>query len=102
LGGYRFNRQVTIGPYIVDFLCREKMLVVEIDGATHGEEHEVAYDCQRTSFLQALGYRVYRANNEDIYGNLIGVLDGVLMALDRLPSRFTKRPPPPAGPPPAS
>jgi very-short-patch-repair endonuclease len=50
VGGFRFNRQFRIGPYVVDFLCREKAVVVEVDGATHGEKHELTYDAARTVF----------------------------------------------------
>ena len=74
LGGYRFNRQVSVGPYFVDFLCREKALVIEVDGATHGELSEIKHDARRTAFLAAQGLEVCRINNEDIYKNLSGVL----------------------------
>ena len=78
LGGYRFNRQFAVGPFVVDFACREKALVVEVDGATHGETHEVSYDEKRTAFLMSQGFRIYRVGNNDVYENLDGVLDGIL------------------------
>jgi very-short-patch-repair endonuclease len=82
LGGFRFHRQVEIGPYIVDFLCREKKLIVEVDGATHSEAREVQADRRRTAYLEEKGYVVFRAWNNEIYSNLNGVLDGLLEALE--------------------
>jgi len=91
LGGFRFNRQAEIGPFIVDFLCREKKLIVEVDGATHGDDHAVAYDEKRTAFLRAQGYEIFRFGNDDICRNLSGVLDSLLAILDMLPSTFIRR-----------
>ncbi len=85
LSGYRFNRQVEIGPYIVDFLCREKKVIVEVDGATHSDAHEVSADRRRTEYLESKGYLVFRAWNNEIYGNLDGVLDGLLQVLHSRP-----------------
>jgi very-short-patch-repair endonuclease len=94
LEGHRFNRQVTIGPFIVDFLCREKALIVEVDGATHGDAHEVRYDERRSSYLARCGYDVLRVGNEDVYHNMSGVLEGIAEALAGRQSRFVaKRPP---------
>ncbi len=82
LGGYKFVRQAPIGPYFVDFLCRERRVVVEVDGATHGEDHEIAADHARTAHLARLGYRVFRAWNNDIFDNMHGVLDELLALLE--------------------
>ncbi len=81
LHGFRFQRQVEIGPCIVDFLCRKEKLIIEVDGATHGEPHEVRYDHRRESYLSSQGYRIFRATNHDIYTNLDGVLYTLLLAL---------------------
>ena len=81
LGGFKFRRQTPVGPYIADFLCFEKKLIVEVDGATHGDAREVVYDGKRTVYLEASGYRVFRCNNMDVYENLIAVLDGILREL---------------------
>jgi very-short-patch-repair endonuclease len=81
LQGYKFNRQVPVGKYIADFLCFEAMLIVEVDGATHGDVDEISYDEKRTAFLNAQGYRVMRCSNMDVFENLIGVLDTILLAL---------------------
>jgi very-short-patch-repair endonuclease len=66
LNGFKFVRQEPIGPFIADFLCHEKKLIVEVDGATHGDAHEVAYDEKRTRYLETRGYRVLRVQNHDV------------------------------------
>ena len=81
LQGFKFNRQVPMGPYIADFVCHEAKLIVEVDGATHGETHEIKYDERRTHFLNDQGFRVVRCNNSDVYENIVGVLDAVLLHL---------------------
>ena len=60
LGGHKFQRQAEIGPYIVGFLCRERAVIIEIDGDTHSSDLEVARDRQRSAFLEANGYAVFR------------------------------------------
>jgi very-short-patch-repair endonuclease len=82
LSGYRFNRQVEIGRYIVDFQCRAKKLIIEVDGITHSDAHDVLADKQRTEYLEAKGFRVLRVWNIDIYNNLNGVLDNLLQVLE--------------------
>jgi len=81
IGGYKFVRQEPIGRYFVDFVCREKHLVIEIDGATHSTESERAYDAQRTDFLQTQGYSVLRFLNDEVFKNIEGVLETILNAL---------------------
>ena len=83
VNGYKFSRQGPIDPYFGDFVCRERKLVVEIDGATHSTEVELAHDRRRTDCLKTLGYEVVRFNNEEIYRNLDGVLETILTNLER-------------------
>ena len=65
LGGAKFRRQVVIGNYIADFACRTPvLLVVELDGDTHGPQAN--YDADRTRFLESKGYRVLRFSNRDL------------------------------------
>ena len=78
LAGNKFVRQAAVGAYFVDFLCREHRVIVEIDGATHGEDAELRADATRTLELKRLGYRDFRAQNEDVYRNLDGVLSTLL------------------------
>jgi very-short-patch-repair endonuclease len=72
LGGLKFRRQEPIGNYIVDFVCFDRSLVVEIDGGQHLREE--AEDAERTSWLQDQGFKVLRFWNNDVMKNIEGVL----------------------------
>jgi very-short-patch-repair endonuclease len=82
LGGHKFVRQEVTGPYFPDFVCRERMFIVEVDGATHSTDVEKAKDAARERFLRAEGYRIIRVQNADIYENLDGVCAYILMMLE--------------------
>jgi len=82
--GIKFRRQKVIGPYIVDFACREPMLVIELDGDNHAAQ--VAYDAKRTKFLQSRGYDVIRFSNDDVVGNFEAVLDMIAQRIAPLPT----------------
>lgn len=71
--GYRFLRQYCIGSYIVDFICREKKIIIEIDGGQHNQPSDIEYDIQRTEYLNSKGYKVIRFWNNDIDKNIEGV-----------------------------
>ena len=60
LNGFKFVRHLPIGPYFADCACRSVKLIVEVDGATHGDAHEVAYDAKRSLFLNEQGWAVHR------------------------------------------
>ena len=79
LTGYRFRRQNPIGQYIVDFVCFEKKLVVEIDGGHHQEQSH--YDKERTSWLESRGFRVLRFWNNQVLEERDSVLEDMLAAL---------------------
>ncbi|MGE3365198.1 MAG: endonuclease domain-containing protein [Rhizobiaceae bacterium] len=79
LNGYKFVRQVPIGPYIVDFLCREHWLVIELDGAQHSESK---YDTRRDGWLNSNGYSVLRFWNHEVLKERRAVLDTILAALE--------------------
>ncbi|MCD6047991.1 MAG: uncharacterized protein K0S08_1638 [Gammaproteobacteria bacterium] len=81
LQGYKFNRQFPIGPYIVDFVCRDKRLVVEADGSQHNSQK--SYDEKRTCFLEKMGYKVLRFENADIFQHLAKTLKTILMMLEK-------------------
>ena len=72
LDAFRFRRQQPIGPYVVDFFCPEARLIVEVDGGQHAERTE--QDAERTEWLEARGYRVARYWNNEVLGNIEGVL----------------------------
>lgn len=77
----RFNRQRVIGPYIVDFYCDQAKLVIELDGAQHYEEEELAYDQRRTAYLEGLGLMVLRFSNVDVNKNFEAVRAAIERAL---------------------
>lgn len=62
--GYKFRRQVRIGNFIIDFLCVELKLVIEIDGFTH--DYQKQYDKRRTKWLEKDGHYVIRFTNEEV------------------------------------
>jgi len=80
LAGYKFVRQLPIGPY---FACREEALVVEVDGATHSTDQEVARDAHRDRILGEAGFRVLRIANDDVFHNLDGVKETILASLEQ-------------------
>jgi len=82
--GYKFKRQVLIGNYIVDFLCPDKSLIVEIDGGQHNEDSELQNDIKRTDYLNKQGYTVIRFWNNDIWDNIDGVCARLKEELDNI------------------
>ena len=72
--GHKFLRQHIIGDYIVDFLCTEKGLVIEVDGGYHAERNQQESDEQREKWLESKGYRVVRFANEEIMNQLDQVI----------------------------
>jgi very-short-patch-repair endonuclease len=75
--GLRFRRQVPLGTYIVDFLCYEARLIIELDGGQHNESEQLQYDMQRTQWLERQGYRVQRFWNNEVLEHLDDVLETV-------------------------
>ncbi len=72
--GFKFRRQVEISSYIVDFLCYEKRLIIEIDGGQHDYPEQHAYDTRRTAYLESEGFQIIRFWNNDVHENLFAVL----------------------------
>ena len=87
LNGFKFFRQYSIGPYIVDFYCPEKHLVVELDGESHFADDAVIYDKERTAYLNSLHIRVLRFLNTDIYDNIDAVCARVLAEMEAVPGQ---------------
>jgi very-short-patch-repair endonuclease len=79
LSGFKFVRQEGVGRYVVDFVCRERKLVIEIDGSQHADS---ATDGERDTFLRGEGYRVLRFWNNDVLTNRPGVLTAINAALE--------------------
>ncbi len=80
LNGHKFRRQVLIDPYIADFVCVERMLIVELDGPLHKDRK--GYDATRDAYLRAEGYDVMRFTNEEFAGNVATILRTIEHALD--------------------
>ncbi len=80
LAGCYFRRQSPIGPYVVDFVCRERRLVVEVDGSQHAFRREK--DRRRTEWLESRRYRVVRFWNREVLEDVEEVLEAVLGALE--------------------
>jgi adenine-specific DNA-methyltransferase len=76
----KFHRQVPIGTYIVDFLCRQASLIVEVDGGQH--MIDIAYDTARSEWLQDRGYRVMRFWNNEVLLQTDAVAMRILEALE--------------------
>jgi very-short-patch-repair endonuclease len=74
LSGLKFRRQQPIGVHIVDFVCLEKKLIIEVDGGQHANSEE---DRRRDAWLQGEGYVVLRFWNNEVLGNLDGVMEAI-------------------------
>lgn len=83
LSGYKFRRQHPIGPFITDFCCVAKRLIIELDGGQHKEN--AAYDERRTRFLETQGYRVIRFWDDEVFRNPEGMLEFILEKLEEAP-----------------
>ena len=77
LANFKFRRQRPIGPYVVDFICEEAMLIVELDGSQHKEATNADHDAARTAYLESRGYLVIRVWNTDVNLNIDGVLTSI-------------------------
>jgi len=91
--GCKFRRQEPIGSYVVDFVCHEKRIVIEVDGGQHSIERE--RDNERDKWLKGQGYKVLRFWNNEVLANIEGVLGVIQHCLNHpplspLPSREGK------------
>lgn len=73
----RFRRQYPIGNYVVDFICREKKLIIEIDGGQHNQDEIKEYDELRSKYLESKGFKVIRFWNNDIDTNIESVVNEI-------------------------
>lgn len=71
--GYKFKRQVPIGKYIVDFLCVDNKLIIELDGSQHLQQENISYDIERSEYLKSKGYKIIR-----IFDNELSNIESVL------------------------
>ncbi len=68
--GFKFRRQHIIGEFIVDFVCLEKKLIIEVDGSIHNEPEQIEHDKNRTIWLESKGFKVVRYTNQQVLNNL--------------------------------
>jgi len=92
IDGTKFRRQQPIEDYIVDFVCFKRKLIIEVDGGQHNDESISLEDETRTEWLISRGYRVIRFWNNDVLGNLDGVIVRIHEALNEPPSPFRSSP----------
>ena len=81
LGGLKFRRQMSLNGFVVDFCCPDAKLVIELDGGQHANQSE--QDSRRTKNLEVSGYFVLRFWNNDVLGNIDGVLEEILSTADQ-------------------
>jgi very-short-patch-repair endonuclease len=89
LGGTHFRRQVPVGPYVADFCCLGRRLIVEVDGEIHGTAEAISRDRRRDAFLTAEGFRVLHFSNLEIsssMGSVIHAIGATLSASTPTPS----------------
>jgi leucyl-tRNA synthetase len=79
--GFKFRRQHSVGGYILDFYCKEKKLVVEIDGGIHKKKENREYDEVRDRYFKELGYKVLRFRNERVDENVNEVIEEIKIHL---------------------
>lgn len=79
LNGYKFVRQLPIGPYFADFACRHARLVIEVDGSQHAEN---AHDARRDAYMRAEGWRVARFWNIDVLQKRPQVLETIVAIVE--------------------
>src|SRR3712207_6592959 len=83
LARWKFRRQHSVDRFVVDLVCLDSRLVIEVDGATHSTDREVRRDEERTRALEICGYHVIRFANAEIYDNLDGVMETILAELEK-------------------
>lgn len=77
LAGRKFRRQTSIGSFVVDFYCPEEKLVIELDGEVHFNEEATKYDEDRTKYIESLGLKVIRFENNEVLKNTEYVLNKI-------------------------
>ena len=82
LNGAKFRRQQPLGNYVVDFVCFDKKLIIEIDGGRHNDDQFIEKDKERTRFLHSEGFRVIRFWNNDVLTNIDGVIIHIRRTLE--------------------
>jgi very-short-patch-repair endonuclease len=97
LQGFKFRRQAAIGKFVVDFVCFDSKLIIELDGGQHNDTAVKNYDAARTDWLMSQGFRVIRFWNHDIFESEDSVAEVIWTALGN-PEPTVAQPPSPALP----
>ncbi len=92
IGGHKFRRQQPLGPYIVDFICLERRVIIEVDGGQHSGK--MSYDAERDTWLKGQGFNILRFWNNEIFEEIEGVKEVIARALSSFPPHLN---PPPQG-----
>ncbi len=80
----KFRRQVNIGLFIADFLCKELKIIIEVDGGIHQTQEQIEHDSERDLFLKENGYTVIRITNEEIRNSLSAVLEWIHAMINKI------------------
>lgn len=94
--GYQFRRQRPVTNYIADFMCKELMLVIEVDGLYHQHEEVSQNDARRQADLEAAGFTVLRFTNEEVLANMQGVIEYLEEWIEKKEESAESPPPAPA------
>jgi very-short-patch-repair endonuclease len=88
LGGFKFSRQYSAGPYILDFYCHKIRLAIELDGSQHNKKENVLYDLDRDHYLKSINIKTIRFWNNEVVKNI----DMVLNKIHNQASRMSETP----------
>ncbi len=94
-GGHKFRRQQPIGKYIVDFVCLERQLIIEVDGGHHSEQ--VSYDQERDAWLEKQGFFILRFWDNEVLKEIESVKEVIMKALEERSNTPHFTPPPQGG-----
>ncbi|MFI5453741.1 endonuclease domain-containing protein [Pedobacter sp. UC225_61] len=92
LKGYQFRRQRPILNYIADFMCKELMLIIEVDGITHQWEHVAEKDTIRENELKQIGFSVIRFDDDEVLNDIANVERTLLFFIEEFEARDTNHP----------
>jgi 5-methyltetrahydrofolate--homocysteine methyltransferase len=81
---YKFRRQHIVGEYIVDFICLEKRLIIEVDGAIHNDLAQIEHDKHRTEWLESKGFKVIRFTNNQVLSDFFNTIEKIRKGLNTI------------------
>lgn len=90
LNGYKFRRQHSIGPFVIDFYCPAMRLAIEVDGNSHFLENVEIYEARREKFIKDFGVKMLRFTNTEVFKNresVVEIIRGTLAAPPPTPPR---------------